>query len=1534
MAGHSFRKIGLGIRIVCSSLTRFSPVTTFLLAVACISSNLFAAEPLRILFLGDQGHHRPADLHRVLEPAMQKYAIELTYTEDVSGSLNAQTLKRYDGLLIYANIEALGQEEEQALLTYVASGKGFIPLHCASYCFLNSSAYVDLVGAQFKEHGGQRFSTRIVEPEHPIMKGFGGFTSWDETYVHHRHNTQGRTVLEERSEGQLAPKTKAEPWTWVRTQGKGRVFYTAWGHNLDTWSQPGFQVLVARGITWACGRDPSVLPGYTDPTRFPIPSMTAQRKDVAPFEFDDVGNEIPNYTPNEKKGSGGKPMTQMQRPLAPSESIKHFVTPSDFAMKLWASEQVSATGKPIGGAGLGGKPIAMTWDHRGRLWVCETVDYPNELQTPGQGRDRIRVCEDTDGDGVADKFTVFATHLSIPTAIACYRNGVLVQDGTKTVYMKDIDGDDVADMRQELITGWALGDTHGGVSNFQYGLDNWFWAMQGYNDSRPVINGKRQQGFRQGFWRFAVESAPSADTSPVFALRDGVAETSRTTQYDGDAVRVSKLEFVRSTNNNTWGFGQSEEGLIFGSTANGNPSIFMPIPNRYYERVSGWSASVLNNIADGFKFEPITEKVRQVDWHGGYTAGAGHALYTARTYPKEWWNRVAFVCGPTGHLVGTFILTRDGAGYRSKSPFNLVASDDEWSAPIMAEVGPDGNVWVLDWYNFIVQHNPTPQGFETGRGNAYETKLRDKKYGRVYRVVYEGNQGLDSASQMRERKMIVSGLNAEDELGLVNALTHSNMFWRRTAQRLLMEKGALSEPAIARLKALVQDQNVDDAGLNPGAIHAIASLSAIGKWSGREVGQAMKHPSAGVRRAAISFAVPDEKTVDAISAAAVLEDADSQVRLAALLKLSDSQTGIASIAGLLSRPDQVAMPTQDGNLDRWLLDAWTAAASTHSEALLSQLMRSDARVLAPQVLDRIEIVAQHAARNKLDPDAIGQLAAAKGNPQVTAAVIAGLVKGWPRNYSVKLSESASRNIVDQWLAGELPLEVKSQVIQLAGSLGIASLDQAIASIRKELMDQLTDATQDTLKRVSAAKQMVSLEPEQVVVVDALLEQATPQSAPELSLGMVAALSGSKIPDLVVRLIEKSRGMPPEFLKSSVRIMLSRPETTRALIDAIADGQLSVNELQLDQRQLLRDHPDPAIREKATAMLKSSGGIPNPDRQKLVESWMSLASEAGDAEPGKAMYVKHCALCHRHGDLGNNIGPDLTGMAVHPKSELLVHILDPNRSVEGNFRTYNVQTVDGNVVTGMLSGESKTAIEIINVQGKREVVLREDIEQLNSSQKSLMPEGFEGQMTQAEFRDLLEFLTSKGKYVPLSIASVATVVTTRGMFFEPDGQVERLVFPDWQPKMFRDVPFVLIDPQVDRVPNAIMLNGPNGKMAPKMPKSVEVVCNAPAVAIHFLSGVGGWSFPASRAGTTSMVVELTYDDGAKEEHPLINGEHFADYVRRVDVPESEFAFDLAGRQIRYLSVRPRDRKPLKSIRLVKGDDPTAPVVMAMTLQTQE
>ncbi|HJZ90611.1 MAG TPA: PVC-type heme-binding CxxCH protein, partial [Gemmataceae bacterium] len=1330
-------------------------------------------KPLKVLFLGDNGHHKPADRYRQLEPVFAKRGIELVYT-DKADALSDKTLASYDALVIYANATRMTPEQEKALLDFVEGGKGFVPLHCASYCFLNSPKYIDLVGAQFLRHGTGTFKTTPAAPDHPILKAFTGFESWDETYVHTKHNEKDRTVLEYREE-----RGVKEPWTWVRTQGKGRVFYTAWGHDERTWGNPGFQELVERGLRWTVGQDPTTVKRPAGRSAlvargpFPVPETTPKRTDVKPFEYDDVGKWIPNYTPSRTWGTQGEPLSKMQRPLPPDESQKHIVVPKGFRAELFVTEKE-----------LGGKPICMTWDERGRLWAALTMDYPNELNPPTQGRDKIVVCEDTDGDGKADKVTVFAEGLSIPTSICFARGGVIVFDATQTVFLKDTDGDGKADVREVLFGTWNMRDTHGGPSNMQYGLDNWVWAMQGYNDSRLVVAGETHR-FRQGFFRFKPDA--------------------------------SKLEYIRSTNNNTWGFGMSEEGIIFGSTANGNPSEYMPIPNRYYEAVPTWGASLqLRGIADSYKFKPITEHVRQVDWHGGYTAAAGHALYTARGYPKEYWNRTAFVAEPTGHLVGTFVLTPDGANFRSTNPFNLLASDDEWTAPIMAEVGPDGNVWVIDWYNFIVQHNPTPQGFKTGKGAAYENPLRDKKHGRIYRVIHE------ATGSIKDTGARFSLADATPEK-LIATLKSDNLFWRRHAQRLLVERGKTD--VLPALFALARDQQVDEIGLNVGVIHALWTIHGLGALDGSNpeatsvAVAALKHPSAGVRRNAVQVLPRDEDAVAAILAAGLTRDPDAQVRLMTLLALADrppSDAAGKSIIEALGRPENSG--------DRWIPDAATAAGAMNGAGFLRAL--ATAQNPSGKLLTAAGIVAEHYARGA-PVDTVGPVLAALADaePAAADAVVRGIAKGWPSGKPPKLDENVEKDLGR--LAARLSPDRRGALVRLAAGWGSKQFTQAGAELVKALLAKVADSSVKTDDRIAAASELVGYQPTNKELVSTILEQITPQAPPELALGLLQALKASESAEAATLLLDRLAGLTPAARAAGISVLLTRADWTRKLIDAIAAGKLALTDLALDQKQALAEHPDAAVRKAAVALLSRGGALPNADRQKVIEEFLAITKEKGDAAAGKVVFQKQCAKCHTHTGEGQNIGPDLTGMAVHPKDHLLTDILDPSRSVEGNFRLYKVVTKSDKVLNGMLAGESKTAIELVDTEGKKQTVLREDIEELIGSTKSLMPDGFEKQVSRKELSDLLEFLTQKGKYLPLPLNKVATAVSTKGMFFREDAAIERLVFPDWKPRTVEGVPFVLVDPQGEKAANVILLNGgPEGSLPLKMPKSVSLPCNTP------------------------------------------------------------------------------------------------------------
>ena len=835
-------------------------------------------ERLKVLFLGDDAGHEPAVRLRDIARPMLDRGIELFYTSELE-DIHLGNLRRYDAVLFYANYHEphYPQTDPQMiadLVQYVEEGGGFVPVHSASGNFRDSDEYIALLGGAFASHGVGTFSTRIAEPDHPVMKGFTGFASWDETYVHQKHNEENRTVLSYRDD---------EPWTWVRTQGDGRVFYTAWGHDERTWQNPGFHELLERGIRWAAGQD--------------VQEELAGRTIENPFTY--VVLDVPFPPPHEERlryeeevgpmdrGANNPRYYQKQEPLDPITAIDRMIVQPGYRVELFASEPDIVN------------PIYMDWDEQGRLWVIESIEYPypRNFWPDGGGKDRIMILEDTDGDGRADKFTVFADSLNIPTSLEFADGGVVVHQAPQTLFLKDTDGDGKADHREVLFEGWDQWDTHAGPNNLHYGLDNWLWGVLGYAGMDGQVGGEHHD-FGMGVYRFK---------------KDG-----------------SKLEFLQRTNNNTWGLGFNEQGNAFISTANGNPSTMFTIPQRLYRGLDGLGDSVTDRLTDTARIITLTNLFRQVDWVGAFTSAAGHGLYTARSWPQEYWNQRAFVAEPTVQLVAEMVLEKEGESFRAEYPRNLIASDDEWFSPIMAEVGPDGQVWIADWYNYIIQHNAESDRQEPTPGNAYANPLRDRQHGRIYRIVYEGGE--------TEKPLNLKDAGTGT---LVEALTHPNMRWRKHAQRLLVESG--DQGAVDGLIALVEDSSTDEIGLNPGAIHALWALQGLGALDQPEgeafqaAVAALNHPSAGVRSNSVQVLPAAEESVEAILDAGLLEDSDGDVRLRTLIALADQPASAAAgeaIYRLLAQQENLSA--------EWISQAGVIAAAAHRGGFIEAAGGQDA----------------------------------------------------------------------------------------------------------------------------------------------------------------------------------------------------------------------------------------------------------------------------------------------------------------------------------------------------------------------------------------------------------------------------------------------------------------------------------------------------------------------------------------------------------------------------------------------------------------
>ncbi|MEZ0263262.1 MAG: PVC-type heme-binding CxxCH protein, partial [Phycisphaerae bacterium] len=1180
---------------------------------------------------------------------------------------------------------------------------------------------------------------------------------------------------------------------------------------------------------------------------------------------------IPFYDPSgQGPRAGGGKWNKMQTPLAPAESVKHLRMPEGFEARLFVAEPQVV------------KPITMNWDERGRLWVVESIDYPNRITDTGKGSDRIKVCEDTDGDGLADKFTVFAEGLNIPTTLTFANGGVIVMERKSTWFLKDTDGDGKADVKKELFTGWYRGlDTHAGPSNLQYGFDNWIYGMLGYAGFAGEVGGKRFS-FSQGFYRF---------------------------KPDG-----SQLEFLRSTNNNTWGIGFRSDGVLFGSTANGNPSTYLPISNRYYEGVRGWAPRVLEPIADTYKFQSHLGKIRQVDWHDGYTAAAGHALYTARAFPKGYWDRVAFVTEPTGHLVGAFVLDAVGSHFKSRNAFNLLASDDEWCAPIMAEVGPDSALWVIDWYNYIVQHNPTPVGFKTGAGAAYETPRRDKEHGRIYRIVYTSSDVITKPVDAR------IDLSKASPAQLVEALKNDNLFWRRHAQRLLVERN--NKDVVPALVELTKDTMRDEIGVSAGPIHALWTLQGLGALDEATAAAALKHPATGVRRNALLTMPRTEAGLAALLESKITDDADPQVRLAALLTIADMPASPAledrtatAILGVLGKPQNQS--------DKWIPDAAVAAGAKHDAAFLRtalvaskgraapptapepapavaapatpvdvvvngsaeagdaekpekwrpvsygggdvkqtvdaavardgarslklesargtdaswsqdvtvkpntryrltawvktknvkpvggavgallnvhQLQRDnggatkglagdhdwtllatefatgsnrrvtvncllggwgratgeawydDVRVTelgaarggslatslddgADKVAQVTKLITRHYAERGPADSVVATLAAVTGAERtLAAAVLDGLVAGWPAGSAPKLSDADRNTIVG--VTKSLPANDRDRLLVLFNRWGDkALLGGQLEEALKSVTAQLADATKPTADRIEAARRLIRLA-DTADTIKAVLAQVTPQAAAELSTGLIGAVGESREDAAGAAVVAKWAELSPASRKAAVAVLMRRTPWTLAMLNAVKDKKMLRGDLTASDWQILKLAKD---REVVALAKQLDAAAMDPDRQKVLAKFLPALATPGDAAAGAKTFTALCAQCHTMGGQGGKVGPTMDGVGARDPKEILADIVDPNRSVEANYRLWNIETTEDDTISGRLDTETETSVELMDATGQRHVVQRKEIKSMSVSTLSIMPVGLIDPLPPKDVADLMAYL---------------------------------------------------------------------------------------------------------------------------------------------------------------------------------------------------
>lgn len=1337
-------------------------------------------------------------------------------------------LAKSDAVLITA--ASWTAEERARVQAYVEKGGGVVLVHDA----IGASAWTK---GEIKRWAGS-VPLFFTPPgrENSITKGISNFDVEDEM-IYGLELEKGAKVLTTT----WTPNKKhlkgtdpqpyvygVSPMVWSQDVGKGRVVFFVPGKKAETLSHPAIRVMLRRALSWA-----------------------AKRENVDEFNAKDDLAAL-TYPP------GG--------PLSPQKSLESLKVHPDFKADLIAAEPLIS------------KPLNIDWDAQGRMWVVESLEYPEgregggpesmyamwdrdtNLPKPARvnrpGRDRVSMLEDTNGDGVMDSKKVFAEDLDLATSFCFYKDGVIVSQAPEILFLRDADGDGRAEIRQVLYKGLGTFDTHSVINNLRWGLDGWIYATHGYSSSRKVT---------------------SADGSKDFgAIGSGIVRF----KPDGSAI-----EMVSAKSGNCWGVDMTSDGeLIFTQPTSGDLVMHVPVSDRLMAegglgREPSWQVMVhLRPVKPLMSWEEIVEN-QPNDVIGSFTAACGCAVYEGGAWPAPW-TLGYFTAEPTVHIVHHEALTPDGVTYSAAKTREeeFSATRDMWTRPIDTRVGPDGQLYVIDFYNQAILHND-PRGPIHLWFNQAARPDRDHYFGRIQRYSHKESKPLPK-----------SDLTSLD--GQLAALSHPNREIRFKAQRLI-EEGDIKAAAgrLADAKGIAR-------------LHALWIRAAADVLTPEELIAAMADPDLALRVTVgrVVGAHPELATAPVIEELAkrLPQEADARVRLQWLAGLPadaalPAETLVALQAKAGERWTRAAIARLARKQPAQVLAAALAAGEAEKQAsLAAQLFDafSDDATILPAMLEAI------AKSGEKSPEiAVASLASLRGRKLPAGANLATAL--------AKLAGSPTPRIA----AAALPLVVAPDAQSVKRILAAAPGDtQVLVSLGTlSLMPaELVAALKEGLTRES---------PQRGAMLDAVLGNASPE-ATKLSIAVLPSLPAT----------EKAR---------AIEALLGRPASAIALSDALNEGALSVQITGTPVLARLADHPDASVKSHAEPMLKRLRGAVEA-KDAVIARLLPEVSKPGNPEAGKALYAA-CAVCHSFRGEGALIGPVLEGIGVHGVEALLTHIVDPNREVEPSYHVWNVSTTDGRTLSGFVSRETEGSLFIKSAGGETEIP-RAQIAGRTDTGKSLMPEGFEG-LGADTLRDLIAYLRSgEQRFHTLPFGKAATADGSRGVYLSQDTAGDRVSLKKYGLVEERGVPFHLQDPATaPDGKNVIVLKGGMDPRAVSktMPQRVEIPVGFAAGRIHLLSGVAGWGFPVVNDREPLVEITIYYSGGNTEKIVLRNGIEFADHVGRIDVAGSAWT-DLVSRgQLRYLW---RDLKhpaaTIEKIVLASADRPSAPMIAAITFESAD
>jgi putative heme-binding domain-containing protein len=955
-------------------------------------------------------------------------------------------------------------------------------------------------------------------------------------------------------------------------------------------------------------------------------------------------------------------------PYSPEEAIARMTVPEGFTVELVASEPDIVN------------PIAMCFDDRGRIFITESLEYPRK--PAGVGRDRVKILEDTNGDGRADKVTVFADGLNIPTGVAVGYGGVWILNSPDLLFIK-------GDKREVVVTGFGRTDTHELPNSLTWGPDGWLYGLNGvFNQCSVRSNNGKEYKFNCALWRVHP--------------------------------RTYEFQVLAEGTSNPYGLAWDSEGsAIIEACHWANDHLFHFVETGHYQRQAG-------------TFPPFTIPIGSITDHGHQkTAYCGIANLDTDAYPAQFRERIC-VGNVHGGAINVDRLQRDGATYLAKGEADLLVANDAWFMPVALKIGPDGCLYVLDWYD----------RYHCSQDAARDPEGVDRLKGRLYRLRYKNTPGAPKIDLANE---------SDDQL--IARLASGNIYFRETAQRILTERCSrrrkeadlrykletlvLSPAPVrlltsaatkkARLHALWVLIGSAEAGVEPGPPTRDVGKGSGGRGSTRAVARSVLHPAFHLKllahsdstfrawgvRAAGNFGEVSTAVREKITTLARDASPDVQLQVAIASRKIKNFDALPVLSDVVRRcgHDKVIPSIGWNNLHPLLESEASRFVSLQKE------WSPAVAALSPRIVERM-------------------LAAQRPDFSAVAATIRFVAKHdelQARDCLARLNERRDELIpvVQELLARKAdgPLHVCAQL--LAARWGIAKIDPAVVRAR------FMSANETETTRLQALETLVAFRDSALL---AELPSLLSSNSPRFITRVFTALGRMDDPKLADILLAEYPKLSPELQPLAIDLIMQRERWARKLLDAVLANRLPKSVLNANHLRKILESND---REALWAVEKAFGkirGERNPEREKVVAEMASyFRDHIGDPQRGQIVFRNLCAQCHTIYGEGGNVGPDITANGRASFEQLLSNVFDPSLVIGPAYQVTTVVTKDGRNLTGLIAEDNEHRI-VVRMPGEgEETVPRNNVKYTRVGKLSMMPEGIETLVDKNELADLFAFL---------------------------------------------------------------------------------------------------------------------------------------------------------------------------------------------------